>query len=148
MMVDDDHLRLGGGPAHSCQKAGIEIRALLTETDIGARVDAIPDTERLGEISQLASVTRLGPEAPVRQGALEALLGHLVEDRIRFELPEPLHAQVIVTTLHVGGADGSGQGLFQERDILEEELLLEILRAGRDDGLSARFDRGYEVGEG
>ena len=36
----------------------------------------------------------------------------------------------------------------QERDVLVEELLLEVLGAGGDDHAPAQLDRGQEVGEG
>ena len=60
---------------------------------------------------------------------------------------EAMQAEVIAAPLHVGGGERDAERLLQDRQVLEEDLLLEVLGAGRDQHALAAEDRGHEVGE-
>ena len=67
--------------------------------------------------------------------------------RRRFELIEPVQAQVVRAPLHVGRGERDAERVAQRRNVLEEDLLLQILGAGRDQHALAAEDRRDEVGE-
>src|SRR5207249_3534738 len=63
------------------------------------------------------------------------------------QLIEFVEAQVIGATLHVGGGERDAERLAQHGNILEKNLLLQILRAGRDEDALSAQDRGDQIGE-
>ena len=58
-----------------------------------------------------------------------------------------LPAGVIVAPLHVADLQRPREVLLEERDVLEEELLLQVLGAGGDDDALAGEQRRHQVGE-
>ena len=65
-----------------------------------------------------------------------------------FGFVELLAAEVVVAALHVGHVERAVEIPFEERDVLVVELLLQVLRAGRDDDALAAGDDRNQVGEG
>ena len=61
---------------------------------------------------------------------------------------EAMQAEVVPAALHVGGGERDAERVAQHRQILEEDLFLEVLGAGRDEDALAAQDRRHEVGEG
>ena len=58
-----------------------------------------------------------------------------------------MQAQVVGAALHVGGGERHAERIAQRGNVLEEDLLLEVLRAGRDQHALAAEDGGHEIGE-
>ena len=63
------------------------------------------------------------------------------------QLIELVQAQVVRAAFHVGGRERDAERLAQRRDVLEENLFLEILGAGRNQHAFALEDGGHEIGE-
>ena len=57
-------------------------------------------------------------------------------------------AEVVAPALHDRDAEVAAQGPGEERQVLVEELLLQVLGAGGDDHAPAQLHRGKQVGEG
>ena len=58
-----------------------------------------------------------------------------------------MEAEVVGAALHARGGKGYVEGLAQRRDVLEVDLLLEVLRAGRHEHALSAENRGNQVGE-
>ena len=58
-----------------------------------------------------------------------------------------VQAQVVPAAFHAGRRELHVQRALEERNVLEEDLLLKVLRAGRDEHALAAQDRGDEVRE-
>src|ERR1035441_2275460 len=73
------------------------------------------------------------------------------QHRISGEVVKLLAAQIIVTALHVTDVQlalaAGEKRLLQKRDILVEELLLQVLRTGGDDDSFARADHRKEISQ-
>ena len=75
---------------------------------------------------------------------------HLAEAGVRRPVTvrvESMQAEVVATPFHVGRGERNAERLAEDRQVLEEDLLLEVFRAGRDEHALAAEDRGHEVGE-
>ena len=59
-----------------------------------------------------------------------------------------MKAQIVRASLHQCGAERLAERVAQQRDVFEEDLLLEILRAGGHENALAAENRGHEIGEG
>ena len=86
------------------------------------------------------------PAAPVVSAAAER---PAVDRRLRFtgQLIEAVQAQVVGAPLHVGGRERHAERGAQRRKVLEENLFLEVLGAGRDQHPLAAEDGGDEIRE-
>ena len=69
------------------------------------------------------------------------------DGRALAERLEAVQAEVVAAPLHAGGGERDAERLAQHRQVLEEDLFLEILGAGRDEHALAAEDRRHEVGE-
>ena len=72
-----------------------------------------------------------------------------VDRRLRFtgQLIEAVQAQVVGAALHVGGGERHAERRAQRRKVLEENLFLKVLGAGRDQHPLAAEDGGDEIRE-
>src|SRR5258708_4052843 len=59
MMIDDDDVGVDGPLTHARDKARLEIRALLTQTSIGARIDVPPERKVFRKSVEFCSIARL-----------------------------------------------------------------------------------------
>ena len=64
-----------------------------------------------------------------------------------FQRVEAMQAEVVAASFHVGRGEGHAERLFQDRQVLEIDLFLQVLGAGRDEDALARQDRRHEVGQ-
>jgi hypothetical protein len=73
------------------------------------------------------------------------------EHRLVGEIEKFFAAEIVVAPLHVADAQPAicvrKQRSLQSRDIFKVELLLQILRAGRDDDSFARADHGQQISQ-
>ena len=94
---------------------------------------------------------------PVGDGAVLIDLVEPVQDRLVGELVQLLAAKIVVAPLHVADAkalavpgsdcDRPAQQALQERNVLIEELLLQILGAGGDDDALADCESPEQIGQ-
>ena len=60
---------------------------------------------------------------------------------------EAVQAEVVAAALHVGRGERDAERFAEDRQILEEDLFLQVLGAGRDEHALAAEDRRHEIGE-
>src|SRR5207253_5980237 len=60
---------------------------------------------------------------------------------------EAMETQVIAASLHVRRGKGHVEGVAEDRQVLEEDLLLQVLRAGGNEDTLPAEDRRDEIGE-
>jgi hypothetical protein len=132
VVVDDDDVRLEGFAAHGGDETALPIRAGLAETSFGAGVDFAPERGVFREVVEFGSVAGFGGLFP--GGDLVELVDFLkaIQDWRVSQGVELVAAEVVGAALHVTDFQGAEEG-FEEWDIFEEELLLEVFGAGGDD---------------
>ena len=124
------------------------VLALGAHAGVARRRHQVPDRGVLGHLRQLGLVARTG---------------HLDEARNLAQVADVIargHAAVLHGALEVVMADVVGAALEQRhrdrgaqrrphgRNVAQEQLVLQVLGAGRDDGLAAPQQRRHQVGEG
>ena len=70
-----------------------------------------------------------------------------LQHRLLFRVVNLLAAGVVRPALHIAGPQWSSEMLFEKRNVLEKQLLLQILRAGRYDHALAGENRRNQIGE-
>src|SRR5258708_6354937 len=134
MVVDDDDVALGGAAPHLSDEAVLPFLAFLAETGIGAGVELVPESARLGQFREFRAIASLRRLLPRGDGAVVLDLFQSAEHRLVGEIKELFAAEIVVAPLHVTDAQFSvalrEQRSLQSGDIFKEELLLQILRAG------------------
>ena len=107
--------------------------------------------EDLGECVDFGSVAGFGGALPLGDVVELVDLFEAVEERVAAEGVELVLAEVVGAAFHVADFEGAEDG-FEEGDVLEVELLLEVFGAGGDDDallvLAGEAEGGEEVGEG
>src|SRR5262249_754430 len=63
------------------------------------------------------------------------------------ERVEAVQAEIVAAPLHAGRRERQPQRVAQDGQVLEKDLLLQVLRAGRDEHALAAEDRGNEIRE-
>ena len=102
---------------------------------------------RFGQRLDLGAVAELGGLLPFADDLEIGDLFQAGEHRLLLGVVDLLAAGVVVAALHVADLQGPREMLLQERDVLEEELLLQVLGAGGDHDALAGEQRGDQVGE-
>ena len=95
----------------------------------------------------LGAIADFGRLLPFADDAKFADLFQSGEDRLALGVVDLLPAGVIVAALHVADLREAAKNCLEERDVLEKELLLQVLRAGGDDDALAGEERRHQVGE-
>ena len=119
---------------------------LRTDAAVGARIELGPEMAVLGQLRQLRAIAGLGGLLPVADDAEVVDLFQPIQHRLVGEVVKLLAAEIIAAPLHVADAQ-LAQVLLQEGDVLEEELLLQGLGAGRDDDALAGADDRQQIGQ-
>ena len=152
VVVDDDDVGLGGALPHPGHEALAVARTVAAQAGLGGGRDLVPQRQVLGQIGQLGAIAGLGLRHPAlddrqedRVVGSEAPALHLLAAVV---LGEPVQAQVVGPALHAGGGEGHAERLAQHRHVLGEDLLLQILGAGRDQDAVAAQDGRHQVGHG
>src|SRR5690349_13173324 len=137
MMVDDDDVAFERASAHLGDEAAIKLRTFLACAGIRARIDLVPKSARFGQSRDLCAIAGLCMLLPFRNRPVLLNLRDFTKDRLILEIVEFLAAQIVVASLHVADAQLAfavgEQHLFQEGNVLIEELFLEIFRSSGDD---------------
>ena len=147
VVVDDDHVRFGRALAHPRDEAVGVARAGAAGAGLGGGGDLRPERQVVGQLVDLGAVPGLGDLGPgVDQREVHAI--DVGAQRRRFlEDLVALQAEVVAAALHARGRERHRQHAGEQRQILGEDLLLQVLGAGRDDHALAAQDRRHEVGE-
>ena len=147
VVVHDDELalrRLLPEPGHV---AAVEVGAFLAHAVLAPRRDPFPEIELLGDAGNLGAIPGLRHLAPELKGLEVRGLLEETKRRLRLELGEPGEAQVVPAAFHETGGERQVEGLPHQRDVLVEELLLEVLGPRRDDDPLPGEDGGDQIGE-
>ena len=148
VVVDDDDVGLGGPLVHQSDEAAVELFALLAGAELAAGVETVPDGAVLRQFLELGAVSGFGLLFPGADEPAVLDFDESGQGRALLGFVELLAAEVVVAALHVGHVERAVEIPFEERDVLVVELLLQVLRAGRDDDAFAAGDDRNQVGEG
>ena len=152
MMIDDDDVALHRLAPHFGDEAFVPGAAFLAEAGVGARVELVPERAGFGQRREFGTVAGLRHLLPGGDGAVVLDLLQSAEHRLVGEVVELLAAQIVVAPLHVADVQLAfavgKKRLFEKRDILVEELFLQILGAGGNDDALAGANDGHQVGQG
>ena len=110
-------------------------------------VSSVPQRQVVGEVVDFRAIAALGHGGPVADAAHPLLVGERQRCRGIFQSIEPMDAQIVGAPLHVGRANGLAQHGGQGRHVLVENLILQILRARRNEDATSRKHRRHEVRE-
>jgi hypothetical protein len=151
VVVDDDDVGFERLAAHGGDEAALPVGAGLAEAGFGAGVELMPERGVFGE----ASISARSPVSVVFSHCGDGVelrdLFEAGEERVVAQGVELVLAEVVAAALHVADVERAEEG-FEEGDVLEEELLLEVFGAGGDDdallALAGEAEGGQEVGEG
>ena len=132
MVVDDDDVRLECLAPHRRDVALLPIRAGLAETDFAARVELVPQRGGLRQRVHFRAVAGDRAAFPLQDGIELRDVVESGKNGVVAQGIELLLAQVVGAALHVAHPQRPQQR-FEERDVLEVELFLQVLRAGGDD---------------
>ena len=133
-------------------EAGLPVGAGLAEADFAAGVEFVPERRSARGAS---SISARSPVSVVRSQLQDGVelrdFFEAGEERVVAQGVELLLADVVGAALHVADAQRAEEG-FEEGDVLEEELLLQVFGAGGDDDallvLAGAAEGGQQVGEG
>ena len=152
MMVHDDDVRLRRVASRLEQEALLEVRALhaRAQSRLGRHLVPHLGARRRREVGERSVLRALGPRRDRRE-----LVGHAVVEQLRRaarRLLEPRLAEVVAPSLQQREAHRLiAQRLREERQILADELLLQVDRVRRHDrALAIRrrpAQRGHEIAE-
>ena len=98
----------------------------------------------LRQFGQLGAVAGLGRLLPVADDAELVDLFQPVQHRLRGQVVQLFAAEIIAAALHVADAQ-LAEVLLEERNVFEEELLLQGLGAGRNDDALARANHRQQI---
>ncbi len=135
VMIDDNQLRLGGTLTHFRDETVLIARALGAYAVFRCCGNLTPKRQVLRKVGDLRAVAGICAGRPLfddwqkdlRRGFAEqpGLFACRVSERI-----EPMKAQEISSTFHVGRGERNTERLAKNRKVLEINLLLEVLCAG------------------
>ena len=142
-MVDDHDVAFGRALPHLRDVTVAVLRTIIAQAGLRGGRHVVPRRRVFGQVAELGAVARLGGADPLVHHRDE-----VVRRRRRgAQLIEPVQAHVVGAALHVGRLEGHAQGIAQHRDVLEINLFLEVLGAGRDQHALPAQDRRHEIGE-
>ena len=147
MVVHDDDPRGLGLAPDLRQEAAFVVLALGPRAGVAARVDLAPERDLVGKIFSFASVAGFGRSGPRAHRVVDARLLDRRQERLVIELAEAADAEVVVAALHHRCGNGDAELPRDERKVFLEDLILERLRACRNDDPPVREGRGDEIGE-
>ncbi len=159
VMVHDDEVGFGGALAHARDEALLIERAGRAEAVLGRRGQLRPEREVLRQVGQLRAVASLGLDRPPLEHRQQDPLVHFVAACTESAKPllpcevaglhrlKPMQAEVIAAALHHGGGERVANRLRDDRQVLVDDLFLEVLRAGRDEHAPPAQQRRNQIGE-
>jgi hypothetical protein len=151
MMIDDDQIRFGCALAHARDETVVIAGTFAADAVLTGRSNVFPEREILRQILQFGAIAGLGLRSPlVDQPNIDGFIAR-ESQRLRgaslLEGFEPVKAQVISSTLHVGRRERNAKRLAQDGQVLVEDLLLKILGPGRDQDAATAEDGRNQIGK-
>ena len=150
VVVHDDDVRLQRFAPHRGDEAAFPVGTGLPQAGLAAGVELGPERGVFGQRIDLRAVAGCGGLLPLRNGVELRDLFEPGEQRGIAQRVELVLAQVVGAALHVADLERP-EDAFEEGDILEEELLLEVLGArGNDHPLlpvQGQAQGGQEIGQ-
>jgi hypothetical protein len=146
VVVDDDDLRGLCASARDRHPAALEVCAMPARALLRRGAQLAPHWGVVGHLGQLCPVAGRRFLPPARHGVTLAV----VEGRQQPLRHEPVRAQVaevVGAALHHLDVEVDAERSLDERQVLADDLVLQVLRARRDDHLQTRGNRGEQVGE-
>ena len=147
VVIDDDEIRLKGATAHLGDKAAAIVGASTAEACVGAGVELMPESGGFGQRGKFGAVAGFCNAFPLGDLAVLVDFVEARENGLVAEGEELAAAEIVGAALHVADAELAEES-FEERDVAEEELVLESLGAGGDDDALAGAKGGKKIGEG
>ena len=118
--------------------------ALLPRAGLAPGVHFFPEFARIRQPAQFRAVARFRAFPPIRAAWGTARLRPALQYRLFFNVVELLPAEIILPPFHQGDAH-LREHFLEKRDVLVEELLLEVLGARGDDGAQTAAQQGHKV---
>ena len=136
--------------AHGGDEAVLPVGTGLAEACLAARVQLGPERGVLRQRVDLRAVAGRGGLLPGGDGVELADLVEARQQRRIAQRIELVPAQVVAAALHIADLERA-EDRFEEGNVLEEELLLQVFGSGRDDdallAIAGQAQRGQQVGE-
>src|SRR5208337_2607015 len=140
MVVNDAVVAIGSLAPHFGDEATLEFGALAANAMLGAGIQLSPERRVLRQGSEFGAVAGAGLFVPVQQNAELIDLIQAVENGLAGKVVELFAAKIVLPSLHVANLEPRfactglpEESMLEERHILEEELLLQVLGSGGDD---------------
>ena len=133
--------------AHARDEAGVEQRARLADAVLARGRDLAPEVDAVRHVGDLGPVAGLGLGRPRLDGPVDRQLFEPPEAAGLAEGGEAQQAQVVGSALHHRDAQLASERLREQRQVLLDELLLQVLGAGRDHDAPLGKHRRQQVGE-
>src|SRR5262249_17135193 len=137
VMVHNDDVAFERALMHGGDEAALEIRTLLPGAEIAAGIDLSPGGPGFGQRFDVGAISEFRGFFPSADDLEIGQLFQAREHRLLFSIVDFLAARVIAAALHVADIQWPREMLLQERNIFEEELLLEVFGpSGNHDALA------------
>ena len=147
VVVDDDDVAFQRPLVHQGDETAVVVGALLPAAQFGAGIHLGPGRGRFGQGLDFGAVAHLAGLLPLADDLEIGDLFQPGEHRSVLGVVDLLAAGVIIAPLHVADLKGAREVLLEERDVLEEKLLLEGFGPGGDDDALAGEQGRHQVGE-
>ena len=147
VVIDDDDVAFLRALVHQRDEAALELGHFWPVHRSRARVDLGPGGAGFGQRLDLGAIADFGGLLPLADDLEIGDLFQAGEHRLLFGVVDLLPAGVVVAALHVADLERPREVLLQKRNVLEEELFLQILGAGGNDDALAGEHRGNQVGQ-
>ena len=150
-VIDHDHVRGEQSPARLLEKAARILSAAFGRAEVRFAANLDPDF-RIGLDRQVAQGPVARRPRPIGQAREIGLLGRAEEFVGLLDgALQPARAKIILPAFHERGLELDRQDFFDDRNVLVQELLLQVDRVGRDDRflllLVREQHRRHEIGE-
>ncbi len=122
-----------------------ELGARRADAVLARRRDLAPEVDGVGKVGDLGAVAGAGERRPRLDGAEERNLVEAAEAAGVGERAVAQQAQVVAAALHHRHPQVAAERGCQQRDVLVEELLLQVFRTRRDHDAAAQFDCRQQV---
>ena len=147
VVIDDDDVGFLRLLVHLGDEAALELLAFLAGAEVAPRVDFGPGGAGFWKGLDFGAIAGFGGLLPIADDLKIGDFFEAGQHRLRLGVVNLLPAGVVGAPFHVADAEGSLEMLREKGDVLVEELLLQILRAGGDDDSPAGKNRRHQICE-
>ena len=148
VMVDDDKIRLHRFAPRLHDVAFAVGRAIGAQAVVARRADDRDHRRALVQAVDLGEVAGVGAQRPALDARELRDRPSIRQLRAVARLLQSVQAEVTPSPLQQRGAQRQGEGVEQPRQVAHEELVLQALGRGADQGAAAAQQRRHQVREG